>query len=277
MVTTFTERPTMKTIKKLSLAFLCSFALHQHAYSGSHPSFAIIGAQKCGTTSLYNYLIQHPLISSATKKEIHYFDNSANLKQGAKWYLSHFPNIKPPKLTGEATPMLFRPEAPQKIKKLYPNMKLIVLLRDPVARAFSNYKMCVGNGQEKESFEKALLLEDKREKAAKAAEIFHWPRFSYSKRGHYAQALKRWFKYFPKDQILVLIFEEFFADPPKNLNKVFKFLGVPKYTLKTYEQFYPSALPDLKINKDTETKLKKFYQPYNQELEKLLGRTLPWN
>ena len=262
----------MKTAKKFSI-ILCSLALHQQIYSG-HPNFIIIGAQKSGTTSLYNYLIQHPLISSATKKEIHYFNNRANFKKGSSWYSSHFPDVSFPHITGEATPMLSAPGGvPQKIKELYPNIKLIAILRDPVARAFSNYKMCVLKNLENEDFETALSLENKRERLAREK-----PRLlSYSLRGKYAQALKQWLKHFPKEQILVLIFEEFFANPQKSLNEVFKFLGLPEHTLKTYRQYHRSKLPNLKIKSNTEKKLKEFYRPYNQELETLLGRKLPWN
>ena len=136
------------------------------------PNFIIIGAQKCGTTSLYRNLIKHPHIASALRKEVYYFD----LKFGKKntvWYKAYFPTvfytycmekIRGHKLlTGEATPnYIFNPHSPKRVAHLLPQIKLIVMLRNPVDRAYSHYNMMVKKGLEQLSFEDAIKSETER-------------------------------------------------------------------------------------------------------------------
>src|SRR2546423_13513556 len=112
------------------------------------PDFLIIGGQKCGTTSLYYYLIEHPNIAPAVRKQMHFFDN--RFKKGFGWYKSNFPTIfskwyktflhKQKFVSGEATPYyLFHPLAASRVHQFLPDVKLIVLLRNPVNRAYSHY------------------------------------------------------------------------------------------------------------------------------------------
>ncbi|MEJ2557594.1 MAG: sulfotransferase domain-containing protein, partial [Anaerolineae bacterium] len=112
------------------------------------PDFLIIGAQKCGTDSLFRYLGGHPCIKLASSKEAHYFD--LKFDKGINWYRSHFPLIpykysvkrlrKQDLITGEATPYyLFHPHAPGRAAAIVPHVKLIVLLRNPADRAYSHY------------------------------------------------------------------------------------------------------------------------------------------
>src|SRR5699024_1535416 len=106
------------------------------------PNFMIIGAAKSGTTSLFQYLAQHPSIVPSAKKEIKYFGMSNQIK-GLRWYLNHFPkkNKVKNKLTFEATPTyLYRAkQSPKQIVKVFPDIKFIALLRDPMKRAFSHW------------------------------------------------------------------------------------------------------------------------------------------
>ena len=103
------------------------------------PDFVIIGAQKSGTSSLYDFVVQHPAILPAAKKELHYF--SLGYKKGEYWYRLRFPIRASQKLlSGEASPIyLFYPMVPGRMKKLLPDVKLIVILRNPVDRAYSHY------------------------------------------------------------------------------------------------------------------------------------------
>lgn len=104
------------------------------------PDFIIIGVQKGGTTSLYSYLTQHPQIAPATQKEIHYFD--FNFDKSTDWYCSHFSTSSEGEylLAGEASPYyIFHPQVPQRIYDLFPQVKIIALLRNPVERAISHY------------------------------------------------------------------------------------------------------------------------------------------
>jgi len=111
----------------------------------SQPDFLIIGAQKAGTTALYRYLSQHPqILENNTWKEIHYFDKSENYAQGFGWYLGHFPSKfqKRRKLTCDATPSyIYFQHVPKVIKQDLGNIKMIAVLRDPVARAYSSWQM----------------------------------------------------------------------------------------------------------------------------------------
>jgi hypothetical protein len=132
------------------------------------PDFMIAGAQKAGTTSLYAYLAQHPNILPAyQKKEVHYWDRPKNYKKGQLWYRAHFPLLQELEaasaITGEKTPnYLENPEYIKKIKQEYPAVKLIILLRDPVARTISNYYMLKRHGFEELLIMDALLNEEKR-------------------------------------------------------------------------------------------------------------------
>ena len=119
-----------------------------HLMGGGLPDFIIIGAQKSGTTSLYRFIVKHPAIAPATKKEVHYF--SIWYKFGELWYRSHFPTnlsrynfykrTNQKLLSGEASPVyLFYPVVPGRMKELLPDVKLIVILRNPVDRAYSHY------------------------------------------------------------------------------------------------------------------------------------------
>ncbi|MFN8451844.1 MAG: sulfotransferase [Anaerolineae bacterium] len=125
------------------------------------PQFAIIGGQKCGTTSLYAYLLQHPRVVSLFK-EVHFFDN--NYYKGRRWYRAQFPLAGAPSedalITFDASPYyLFHPAAPQRVAALYPDMKLIALLRNPVDRAYSHYSHNRQSTAEKLSFEDAIRAE----------------------------------------------------------------------------------------------------------------------
>ncbi|WP_287523664.1 sulfotransferase domain-containing protein [Okeania sp. SIO2C2] len=121
----------------------------------------IIGAQKCGTNSLYNYLVQHPLIAASLQHEIHYFD--LNFDKDLQWYQSQFPELEPGIITGESSPYyLFHPLVPQRIFDIYPQIKLIILLRNPAERAISHYDHEVRLGTEKLTLKEAIAAEQNR-------------------------------------------------------------------------------------------------------------------
>src|SRR5579863_9235330 len=126
------------------------------------PDFMIIGALRGGTTSLYSYMTAHPGIGPAYMKEVHFFD--VHYKKGFPWYQAQFPSLpqkyyrervqKQRFITGEASPYyLFHPHAPKRIAKILPQVKLVVLLRNPVTRAYSHYSHEVAGGHESLSFE----------------------------------------------------------------------------------------------------------------------------
>lgn len=213
------------------------------------PDFIIIGAQRCGTTSLYHYLCTHPSIAPSAKKEVHFFDLS--FKNGIKWYRRHFPTwlckfyrrrIRQQRIvTGEATPIyMFHPLAPHRISRFLPEVKLIVLLRNPIDRAYSHYWLQVRRGNETLSFPEAIECEPERLWGERQRIILHegdyyspayW-QFSYLSRGIYVDQLEIWYRLFPKEQFLILCSEDFYAVPATTLNRTFAFLDLPPWELK---------------------------------------------
>jgi len=256
----------------------------------SLPDFMIIGASKCGTTSLYNYLIQHPYIAQAFKKEVKFF--IFRYERGINYYKSFFPtkifkwlfkkiydhNL----ITGEASPgYIFHPQVAQKVHALLPNIKIIVMFRNPVDRAYSHYYHGIRKGTEYYSFEKALLKEKERImdefekfKKGKITESRDFRRYSYITRGIYVDQISDWLKYFPGEQIHIIKSEDFFADPFKYTQKVFKFLNLPTWDEIEYKKYNIGEYKDLEIS--LRNKLIDFYKPFNQKLYDLLNRDFGW-
>ncbi|OPH53090.1 hypothetical protein BC351_31930 [Paenibacillus ferrarius] len=245
------------------------------------PDFLIIGAQKAGTTSLYSYLIQHPNIDAAVTKEVHYFD--VFFDKGKDWYVDQFPSLKKctDHLTGEATPYyIFHPNAPIRIYEMMPRTKIIVLLRNPIDRAYSHYHHAVRNLGEYLSFEDAINKEEERlyGELEKFRSEFNYnsisyQHYSYLKRGIYVDQLQLWYNLFSKDQILVLNYEIFFSDLPRSMNTVTNFLGVSNYEY----QFEPLNQGEYdSMNLQTRDFLREYYYPHNQRLFEYLGQPYEW-
>jgi Sulfotransferase domain len=254
------------------------------------PDYIIIGAQKCGTSSLYRYLNDHPAIAPAAGKEVHYFD--WHYSRGPRWYRAHFPTIVAremfraragrPLVTGEASPYyLFHPHAPGRIKALLPNVKLIALLRNPVERALSAYHHQVRAGSEPLPFDEAMDQEPAR-LAPEVDRLTQDPayksmahrRFSYLARGRYADQLEAWFRVFPREQLLVVRSEDFFEEPAATVAQVLEFLGLPRGNLKGFRRFnagyYGSVEPAI------QARLIEYFAPHNERLYALLGCDLGW-
>ena len=257
------------------------------------PDFLIIGSAKCGTSSLYEYLIKHPNIESAIGKEINYFD--MQYEKGINWYKTYFPsliqkdvskNIFSKKLiTGEATPRYIdHPLAIKRIKNDLPNVKLIVMLRNPIDRAYSHWNMMVTHKHENLSFEEAINKEKQRilglYKKMETDQRFYskeyfW--YGYLERSTYINRLKKWFEYFPREQFLILKSEELFNDPNNTYKKVLEFLKLEKVDLENYKTFRKGKYKKEKMNSETRKKLIEYFQPYNMELYKLLNDNLGWD
>lgn len=254
------------------------------------PDFLIIGGEKCGTTSLYEYLIQHPNILPAKGKEVYFFDKKFH--NGFSWYRTFFPSILRKKyynfvlkkkiITGEATPRyLNHPQAPKRISELLPDVKLIVLLRNPVDRAFSHYQMEFSNGREKLSFEKAIENEQERigEEFNKMemdgsyySPSYYW--FSHLEAGIYINQLKRWMEFFPKEQFLIIQSEELLEATTSTYNKILKFLNLPAYQLTNYKKYKSRNYE--KLDATLRKKLTDFFQSHNEKLYNFLGMDFGW-
>ena len=206
------------------------------------PDFVVIGTQRGGTTSLHAYLAAHPQVTLPRTKELHYFTD--RFARGREWYLGQFPERVPVfGRTGEATPYaLFHPLAPDRLRATAPDAKLIVLLRNPVDRAYSHYLMEHARGDEPLDFAAALAAEPERLAGEEAhlladPDYVSWSHkhFSYLVRGDYAPQLARWFAPFPREQFLILRSEDLYADPAATYGRVLDFLdlepaGSPSFT-----------------------------------------------
>ena len=251
------------------------------------PDFLIIGAQKCGTTSLYNYLTRHPHILPASQKEVHFFD--FNYSKGLDWYRSQFPKMpsKQGFLTGEASPYyLFHPLTPERVRLHFPEVKLIVLLRNPVARAWSQYHHEVRLGFENLSFEEALAAENKRI----AGEIermrsdenyysYNHQHYTYLSRGIYVEQLKAWMELFPREQFLILESEAFFANTGATVAETMAFLEIspdvsPK-KVRCDRRDNAGEYPEMSYALKND--LGRYFTPHNRQLAEYLQVSFGWS
>lgn len=188
------------------------------------PDFLVLGTQKGGTTTLQQLLIQHPGVCLAPGKEVHYF--SKHWDQPTAWYASHYAGAAPQQRCGDITPFyLFHPQAPKRIHSLLPNAQLIVLLRDPVERALSQYFHSVRLGFETLPLEDALAAEEER---LSTGQLQHLQEHSYVSRSRYLEQLDRYLELFPGRQLLVLQSETLFADPTATWRQIEAFLDLPQ-------------------------------------------------
>jgi hypothetical protein len=242
------------------------------------PGFTIIGGQRCGTTSLYDYVTAHPAIAAAAKKEVHFFD--LHYDRGVEWYRSHFPlrrdldrlteRLGVPALTGEATPYyLFHAQTPARMRALLPGVKLIVLLRDPVERALSHHGLEVHDGFEPLSFAAAIDAESERVVTAHG-HLHH----SYLARGRYAEQLEAWFAHYPREQFLIHDSRELFDDPARTVAGTFAFLGLLPHELDRYDRL--NAQPRGDITPGVRRWLYEYFAPHNRRLYELLGTDFHW-
>ncbi|MBI5463211.1 MAG: sulfotransferase domain-containing protein [Gammaproteobacteria bacterium] len=189
--------------------------------------FVICGTQKGGTAALDMYLRAHPEICMANKKEVHFFDKEEFFRDGAPDYANYHAFFSPGsqhKVLGEATPIyMYWRDAARRIWEYSPTMKLIVLLRNPVDRAFSHWNMERVENRDSASFWDAIHSEAKRSR--KALPYQHRV-YSYIDRGFYLEQLRRLWAFFPKQQMLVLKTEELQQHPNDTLQRIFAFLGV---------------------------------------------------
>lgn len=265
----FIPRVTKRNVKELLL-----YPRRFNARERALPSFIIIGAQRCGTSSLYSYLTQHPNIHVSTYKEVHYFDT--NFHRGELWYRAQFPlkrNLKDSDITGEASPSyLYLPEVPERIQALIPDVKLIVLLRDPVARAVSHHSYERKMGRDLASLADALVCEERQNAGQPVTEKTR----SYMKRGLYLQQLSRYTSLFPEKNMLILRSEDLFCNAKSLLRQVYDYLGVDPEFLPADLSQKNSAGQDQKLPADVMKKLSEYYREPNNKLYEFLRRDFGW-
>jgi hypothetical protein len=244
------------------------------------PDAVIVGAMKSGTSSLHGYLVQQPGVIEPLRKEIHYFD--VHYDRGESWYRANFGRLGEPGLNLDSSPYyLFHPAVPRRMRALLPGVKLIVLLRDPVRRAYSHYWHERDKRREPLGFEQAIDAEPQRlgNSHAQLADgtlersAAH-QHFSYLARGRYAEQLAGWFAEYPRDQFLVLKFEDLARHPLGALNATLGFLNLPPATEVSLEARNTRKYPPMA--ETTAARLREYFAPHNRQLESLLGRPMGW-
>jgi hypothetical protein len=221
---------------------------------------------------------------------VHYYDT--RYARGLSWYRSHFPvqvggrhlarpGLKPA-IAGDASPYyLFHPLAAERLARDFPDVRIIVFLRDPVERAYSHFKERTHHGGETLSFEDALDAEEGRLRG-EAERIVAEPGYlsaehenhSYLAQGRYLDMLPRWFGLFPREQFHIAASEDFYADPERHVNDVWKFLGLVPGQLRSRVRH--NYLPAPGIRPETRYRLQEGLAEHNRGLGELLGRSLPW-
>jgi hypothetical protein len=255
------------------------------------PSFLIVGAQRCGTTSMYKTLSGHPnILPAVLHKGAHYFDTG--YANGAAWYRGHFPfSVKASAvkrrtgyqaITGESSPYyMFHPLAAQRIAADLPDAKLIVLLRDPVERAYSAHTHEQARGFEPEPFERALELEESRiagEEERLLADptyrSYHHQHNAYLTRGHYVDYLERLEKVVGRERMFVIDSGDLFSDAEPIFDGLMSFLNLPAWRPANFGKH--NARPRMDMSPALRTRLDDHFAPYDERLAAWLGRTPSW-
>ena len=255
------------------------------------PDFLIVGAQRCGTTSMYKTLSQHPgVLPAVNRKGIHYFDT--DYQRGPLWYQAHFPleatarkqqhrlGLRP--ITGESSPYyMFHPLAAQRIARDLPDVRLVVMLRDPVERSYSAHAHETARGYETESFERALELEPERLEG-QAALLAADPTYAshqhqhnaYLTRGQYCEQLQHLAQAVGRDRMYVVDSQHFFETPERSYDDLLRFLGLPAWPATTFEQH--NARPRSPMSIALRERLLTHFEPYDEQLTQWLGHPPSW-
>jgi len=244
---------------------------HLELSSSRKLDFIIIGAQKSGTTALDSYLRFHPEIGLPKYKELHFFNNKRLFRLPALvreiHYHRFFPDFKhPDKRLGEATPnYMVESLFIDRIHAYNPALKLIVILRDPVSRAYSHWNMQRDRGIEHRTFEDAIR-ENVNEMKKKT---FTDQRFNYLQRGEYAKQLEYISRLFPREQVLVLFQKNLLNSPIETMNRITHFLGVSPFKRISAMDVHSRAYLE-PMSASLKQELKAYYLPHIEDLERFL-------
>jgi hypothetical protein len=261
--------------------------------------FIIVGVMKSGTTTLAHHFTHHPDIAIPAN-EIHYFDYDHFYSQGDEWYHRQLlvPGKEKSRVTGEKTPYSFYPWTAERIFNYRPDMKLLWIFRNPVDRAYSNYTHDLFNIDEWRSFDRCIREEEKRPLL-----------YQYLSKGRYVEQVEQYLRFFPKEQMRFVLFENLMRDPEKEIKPLLEFAGADperfhfKPELHSKKSLYPKYHPALlyfykkiigrggrgwnylwrinfssalkrPMNPETRQKLLEYYRPWNEKLSRLLEADL---
>ena len=242
---------------------------------GKHPfsriDFIIAGTQKGGTTALDKYLRRHQNICMADKKEVHFFDKDRYFEKKSPNYSKYHKYFSPndySQVIGEATPIyMYWNKAIERIHIYNPQIKLIIILRNPIDRAFSHWNMERDKGRESRKFLTAILDEDSKINSPNYSQN---KILSYLDRGHYSQQIKNIYNYINKNQLLILRNEDLRENPDNTLMNIADFLSIPPFDPVYHKEVNSRSYPH-KMSKEELTFLKNFYQEEFSSLENILG------
>ncbi len=255
------------------------------------PAFLICGAQRGGTTSMYQALRQHPnVLRPFLHKGVHYFD--VKPERSLNWYRAHFPftaqgalrsrRTGHPAMTFESSPYyLFHPLAAGRIANALPGVKVLILLRDPVERAYSAHAHELARGFETEPFERAVELEDERV-AGEGEKLIADPTYishahqhqAYLRRGCYLPQIERMTGAIGRDRVHLVDSEDFFTDPEPVWNEVIEFLDLPPQHGRQFRRH--NARPRSPMPADLRARLTERFTESDERLAQWWGRTPSW-
>jgi sulfotransferase family protein len=246
------------------------------------PTTVIVGAQKAGTTQLYAYMVKHPRCFGAAEKEVDYF--SKHPKRSVAWYRSRFPwrrrVWRRQSQVLEASPSyLPTPGALRKMQTVLPNARVIVLLRDPVSRAFSHYQHKKTRHLETRSFEQAVDDEIRTNPfPAELGVAMHenaQPMLGYVARGYYALQLELLLKLYRRNRVLVIDSASLFEDTAAVCNRVFSYMGLEDFDVEP-NKVYNRGYYQEKIDPRVAERLREHYRPYDALLQDVFGQPFGW-
>lgn len=257
------------------------------------PDFLIAGVMKCGTTSLYHHLLKHPGFVPASRKEIHYFSSQWNFRHGEGWYRNHFPTademaaaserIGYRAVTGEATPAMVCNSYAINAANLVPDAKIVMILRNPVDRAYSHYHHQRNTFfGDRLSFWDALQAEEQRigrdlqyNETDPARVTRRFRRYSYARRGMYMDQIEHWLKYFPAEQIKIVNQADLKTQPQALMNTITTFIGLPEHDFGSFERKNKGHYTE-PMEERARQYLTELFRPHNRRLFEFLGEDWGW-
>jgi hypothetical protein len=257
------------------------------------PHFIIAGVPKCGTTALHRYLLAHPQVAAPARNEIGFF--SDKYSAGLDWYRANF-RLRTRScreadysgtgiITGEHTPAYaIHPLAAERIAATLPHVRIIILLRDPVDRAYSHYQHEFRCGHERLGFRDALAaepgrtaLEVDRMRSEPGYRSSEYVRHAYLDQGIYRPMLERIFRHLDRSRVMVIKSERLFADAQGVYDEVLAFLSLHPFHLRNFDKFNSGAyLPLQGADPVLDRELREYFKPFNESLHSLPGIDFDW-
>jgi hypothetical protein len=244
------------------------------------PNFLLIGAARCGTTSLYEILRSHTgvFLPPSKRPEPHFFFKHAEYQKGLRYYENrYFPRETRAIAIGEAsTSYIFGPHVPERIAQAVPHIKSILMLRNPIERAFSGYWHSVKSGIENLSFEDAIDHEQERNNEQTSGLAIEIQPFAYAARSDYHEQISRWCSYFPKESLHIVVLDDFLIKPESVLQGLAEFLGIDaeKYGSKVPLKLNPSWPQEAEMSTQVKQKLRKRFESGIKHLSEFMHRDM---